>query len=89
MALAGELQIDPMMREPLAIHAFAKTACAQQIDRALFQHPRAQPSLDVGAIMALQHHRFDPMLVQQMGQHQARGTGADNRDLCTHGMHSS
>ena len=81
MALALELEVDAVVHEPFALHPLADAGRAQQIDRALLEHARAQPPLDVRAVAALEHDRLDALECEQMREHQPRGPGADDRDL--------
>ena len=50
----------------------------------LLEHSGANSFLHVVAAAGFQHHRFDSLEMQKMGQHQSRGTCSDNSDLCAH-----
>src|SRR5262249_13854307 len=47
MTAAGEAQVDPLVHEALALHAFADAGCFQQVYRALLQHAGADRGFDL------------------------------------------
>ena len=81
MPLAREPQLDAVVDEPLAPQPLADADLVQQVDRALLQHARADPLLDVLAAPVLEHDGVDARQVQQMREHQSGGPGADDPDL--------
>ena len=52
----------------------------QQLHRHLFKHARANAPQHVFAALALQDHRIDAGLVEQLPQEQPCGTGTDDGD---------
>ena len=72
------------MRHPFGIHPLADTGLAQRLDRAVLEHAGAHPCLDVGAVATFQHDRLDALQVQQLRQHEAGRSGADDRHLGAH-----
>ena len=89
VALAVELEVDPVVDDPLAIHARAHACVAQQLDRSLLEHAGANPVLDVVAVAVLEHDRLDAGHLEQAREHETRGTGADDPDLCPHSPSSA
>ncbi len=84
VALAGELQLDAVVDEPLALHALADAGGGEQVDRALLEHAGADALLDVLAAARLEHDRVDPCELQQAGEREAGRPGADDPDLRAH-----
>ena len=82
-----EAQLYPSVKEPLTLHAFSDSRFPQHIDRALFEYPRADTTLYIFTRMTFQHDALNALQVQQMRQHQARGPGSHNADLCANGGH--
>ena len=78
---AAKRQVDAVVPQPLARQAIADAHRVHQVHRALFEHPGTDPFDDVLAIVPLDDGRVDAGLVQQLPQHQARGTCADDADL--------
>src|SRR5262249_47380855 len=76
-----------MMHESFAHHALADAAFAQQIDRALFEHARAQRRLDFASAARLQNDGRNAGAVQQMRQQKSCRPRADDADL--RAVHSS
>ena len=76
-----EAQLYAAMNEPLAAHALARAARFEEIHGALLQHARAHAALDVVAAADLDDDRLDALQVQEMGQQQPGGSGADDGDL--------
>ena len=89
MALAVELELDPVVDDPLALQPLADAGRDEQVDRALLEHPGADPLLDVLAAAALEHDRLDPRLLEQAAERQAGRAGADDPDLGAHQPSSS
>ena len=52
-----------------------------QVDGALFQHPGADGLLDVRAAAQVEHDRIDTPQMEQVGEHEAYRSGADDADL--------
>ena len=77
-------RITPSCAHALAAHALADAGFVQQVDRALLEHAGAQRRLDFLAAARLEHDRFDAAQVQQVREQQARGSRADDADLCAH-----
>ena len=79
--LAGELQLDASVHEPFARHPLPHACLDEEIDDALLEHPGPNPGLDVLAAPVLQDHRLDALQMQQLGERQACGPRADDRNL--------
>ena len=61
VALAVELQLDPVVDDAFALACRSPTpASTQEVDRALLEHAGADPVLDVVAAAALEDHGLDP-----------------------------
>ena len=84
MALAVELELDPVVDDPVALHPLADAGLGEQVGDALLQDSRADPRLDVVAAPVLEHDRVDPLQVEQVREHEARGAGTDDADLRAH-----
>ncbi|SVK54358.1 Uncharacterised protein [Acinetobacter baumannii] len=83
---ATERQADPLMPRPFPPHPLPQSGLLEQIDGPLFEHPGANGRFHRLPAARFQHHRFHTLQVQQMGQHQAGRTGADDHNLCAHSM---
>ena len=82
--LAVELQVDAVVDDALAVHPLADAGFAQQLDRPLLEHARADPLLDVLAAAVLEDDALDPRDLEQPRERQARGARADDPDLRPH-----
>ena len=70
-----------VMRMAFAVHPFPDAGVAQQLDRAVFEHagPNALEHVRLG--LPLEHDAVDSAKMQHMGQEEAGGPPADDRDL--------
>ena len=59
-------------------------ASIEQVGRALLEHARPDPLLDVLAAAVLEHDRLDPGLLEQPAERQPGRAGADDPDLRAH-----
>ena len=84
MALAVELELDPVVDDALAQHALPHSRLDEQIRRALLEHAGANPVLDVVAATVLEDDRLDAFALEQARQRQPGRSGADDRHLCAH-----
>ena len=84
MALAVELELDPVVDDPLAQHAVSHAGLDEEIRRPLLEHAGADPVLDVVAAPVLEDDGFDPLELEQPGQRQPGRPGADDRHLRAH-----
>ena len=69
------------MVEPLAGEPVADAELVQQVDRVLLEQPGADALLDVLAVARLEHDALDARALEQQGERQAGGSGADDADL--------
>ena len=81
MLPAFESQLETVVNQALAPHDIADAGLSQQLHGSPLQKAGADTRLHMGAGMALQHDGFDAVPAQQQGQHQARGSAADDDDL--------
>ena len=81
VALAAPEHLEAAVHQPLAVHARADADLVQQIDADLLEHAGADAAEHVRARLALEDHGVDAGLGQQLAEQQARGAGADDRDL--------
>ena len=81
MALAGELELDAVVDEPLAVQPLSRPGGGQEVDDALLDHACADARLDVLAAPVLEDDRVDALQVEQMAEREAGGAGADDPDL--------
>jgi len=70
--------------EALPFYAVAETSFGEQVDGILLEQSGANSFLHVVTAAGFQHHRFDSLQMQKMGQHQSRGTCSDDSDLGAH-----
>ena len=85
--LAVELELDPVVDDPLALHPPAHAGLRQQVGGPLLEHARANARLDVVAAAVLDHDRIDPLAVEQVGERQPGRPRADDPDLrAAHGQ---
>ncbi len=71
MGPAGESQLDALVHHALAVETVGDAHLAQQVHRALLEHPRAHARLHVAALTGLEHHRLDAEAVEQVAEDQA------------------
>ena len=81
VALAVELELDPVVDDALALHALADARVVEEVDRALLEHAGADARLDVLAAPVLEHDRLDPLALEELSERQPRRAGADDPDL--------
>ena len=84
VALAVELQVDAVVDDALAVHALADARVAQELDRALLEHARADAVLDVFAAAVLEDDALDPRDLEQPREREPGRAGADDPDLRPH-----
>jgi len=78
-----------MVDDALAVQAVRNPCPLEQLDSALFEHTGANARLDVLAAPVLEHDSLDPRLVKELRERQARGAGADDRDVRALARHDS
>src|ERR1035438_23053 len=81
MKLATQTQFDSLVTEALALQALGDARVAQHFDACVLQNPCAHALLAIGALPCFQHDRCDAMLMEQMREHQAGRSCADDSDL--------
>ena len=86
MAAPVESQLDAVMGERFALEALADARFNEQINRALFEQARANALFDVFPAARFKNNGFDPLQVEQMGEHKSRRTCPDNADLRAHDL---
>jgi hypothetical protein len=84
MALAVELELDPVVDEPFAVEPLGDTGLREQLHRALLEDAGADPVLDVLAASVLQHDRLDPLDLEQAREREPGRAGSDDPDLRPH-----
>ena len=85
MPLAAEQQIDAVVHQPFAAHAFTHTGFVEHVDRALLQHAGADALFHIRAALGFEDDGIDAVAVQKLPEQQARGARADDGDLGAHG----
>ena len=65
----------------LAVEPLAKTCVAQELDRSVLEHARANTLEHIGLGLPLEDDAVDPAEMQHVGQEQPRRTAADDCDL--------
>ena len=86
MGAAGERDLDAVVRQPLGVEPGGAAGAVQQVDGALLEHAGADPAEDVVAADAVEDHRLDPGVVQQLAEQQAGRPRADDRHLRPHAL---
>ena len=89
MSFAVELEMDAAVHDRLRVQALGHPRALEQLDRSLFQHARANSSLDVLTAPILEHYGFDPGLMQERSEDQPGRAGTDDRDVCAQAPHDS
>jgi hypothetical protein len=84
MAAAVEAQLDAVMGKAFSLETFSYTCVDEQIDGSLLQQARADTLFDVFPGSRFENDGFDPLQVEQVGEHQARRTCPYNADLRAH-----
>jgi hypothetical protein len=84
MAAAVEAQLDAVMGKAFSLETFSHTCVDEQIDGSLLQQARADTLFDVFPGSRFENDGFDPLQVEQVGEHQARRTCSYNADLRAH-----
>jgi hypothetical protein len=81
MPLAPELEVNAAVDEALALQSLGDPELVQEIDDALLEHAGADTVLDVVAVARLEHDALDACDLEQAGQREPGGPGADDADL--------
>ena len=76
--------VEALVDFALAVHALAALGLAHQLGEAMLQHAGANSRQDVFAAVLFQHHGFDALQMQQLGQQQPRRAAADDANLDFH-----
>ena len=81
VASTVERQVDAVVAQALAREAPADANLAHEVHRALLEHAGTHALDDVLLAAILEDDRIDAAQMQQLPEHQAGGSGADNADL--------
>src|SRR5207342_664313 len=81
MPLALELQVNPVVDEPLAIHSLADADGAKEVDGPLLEHASTKPFLDVRPVAALDDDGVDALTMEQVAEGEPGRSGPDDRHL--------
>ena len=81
MALAGELELDPSVHEPFAVHPLSATDLVEHVDGPLLENACSRSALDVLAGTQLEDDRVHSCAVEKLSEHQSGGARADDSDL--------
>ena len=84
VALAVELEVDAAVDDALAVEPLRHARVAEEVDRALLEHPGADSLLDVLARAVLEDDRLDPRPGEEPREREPRGPRSDDGDLCPH-----
>ncbi len=79
--LSAKPELDPVVAQALTRQPLAQSGRVHEVHAALFQHPRSHPVHHVLLAPPLEDDRLHPLEVQEVREHQARGTAADDDDL--------
>ena len=81
MAPARPQQLEAAARQAFGMHARTDAHLVEQVDGGLLQHAGADAAEHVVAGLALEDHRVDAGLVQQLSEQQAGRAGANDDDV--------
>ncbi len=81
MPPAGELDLDPLVDEPLSLKPLPHSDLVQQVDCPLLEDAGPDPLLDMLTAPTLEDDRVDPLEMEKLRQHEPGGTGTDDPDL--------
>src|ERR1017187_10917523 len=76
------------MPQPLALESFAHSGLAEHFYAGVLKDAGPYSLLAIGPRLCFQHNRVDPFEMQQVREHQSRGTGSYNADLCLEPRHA-
>src|ERR1700722_1006100 len=80
----SESQLNAIVNKSFALQPRTDSGLHHQLDRAVLQHASANPALAICARLAFEHDRLDALQMQQVRQHQACRSSADNSNLRSH-----
>ena len=81
VALARELELDPVVDEALALQPLARTCLHEEVDDRLLDDPGTGARLDVLAAPAFEDHGVDALEGEEKAERESRGPGADDAHL--------
>ena len=81
VAVSVDAQLEAAMLEALAGEAVAEAGLHHEVDGALFEHTGADGRLDGGAGAVFDDDAVDAFEVEEVGEHEAGRTGADDANL--------
>ncbi len=87
MALACELELDPVVDEPLALQSLARARLHEEVDDRLLDDPCADARLDVLAAPVFEDHRVDALELEEVAEREPGWTGADDAHLRARAAH--
>ena len=89
MTGATKRDVQAFVTHPFERQATAEAGIVKQIDRRLLEHARSHALDDVLLAPALDRHRVDASLLEEVAQQQSGGPRADDADGDTRGSHES
>ena len=89
VALARELELDPVVDEPLALQPLARACLHEEVDDRLLDHPGADARLDVLAAAVFEDHRLDALELEEVAEREPGRAGADDAHLRARAAHPS
>src|SRR5271168_2010528 len=84
MGAPAKPQVDSAMNQALALQPVAHSHFDHQIYGALLKDAGSDPLFAILAAARFQNHRFDTAKVEQLREHEPRGTRADDSNLRPH-----
>src|SRR5206468_4655845 len=81
MTLAIEAQLDALVDQALAVEAVSQPELGEQVHGALLENARPDALLHVLTAAVLEHDAPDVLPGEEVGEHQASGTGAHDPHL--------
>ncbi len=81
VALARELELDPVVDEPLALQPLARAGLHEEVDDRLLDDPGTDARLDVLATPVFEDHRVDALELEEVAERESGRTCADDAHL--------
>ena len=82
VAVAGEAQDNAFVNQAFAVHPGADSGVAHLLAGIMFHEAGADAAFDVRSGLGLDDDAVDTVQMQDLGEEEAGGAGADDADLC-------
>ena len=88
VAFARELELDPVVDEPLPLQALTSACLHEEVDDRLLDDPCTDARLDVLAAPVFEDHRVDALALEEVAEREPRWAGADDAHLRARAAHT-